>query len=222
MLGTPSALLAHRLEGLEQSSLVDVQPDGIAVQVTLALGADIAPRIAALLDPNGDDTVSPEELAAWNQNFLAAQSIALDGKSLPLQHRSTQHSSLAEMRRNPEGHAEIRMGFIAPTGTVASGPHSVTHKNGFAPIPATYQAHGIMPKSPAVSITKHTRRNEEREITLEFAIASGATSYPSTANSGKPLVPWWAAVGSAIASGVLWARARRKGNIPNSNFQSTR
>src|SRR5438105_2218181 len=45
---------AHRTTGLLQASLVDVLPSQIEVEITLVPGIDIAPKIAALLDTNGD------------------------------------------------------------------------------------------------------------------------------------------------------------------------
>ena len=97
-------LRAHRVEGLLQSSLVEVLPSQIGVEVTLAPGMDVAPKVVALLDANGDGVLSEAESTAWSTRFMPGQNVTVDGHSLPLNLKSVRISPLAEMS---EGHAEI-------------------------------------------------------------------------------------------------------------------
>jgi hypothetical protein len=192
-LGASQTLLAHRTEGLLQSALVDVKADHVSVQVTLALGVDIAPGFADLLDPDGDDAASPAEIDAWSRDFLATQAVTLDGDPLPLTHGATQHSPVATMRATPDGHSEVRIRFSAATGPLSPGPHHITHFNGYQALPSTCQTHGVVPDTAAIRITRHTRAKDEREITLEVeapaAVCPEAKTSPPSASRSEGTKP---------------------------------
>lgn len=168
-------LHAHRLEGLVQSSLVEVLPSQIGVEVTLVPGIDIAPKIKALLDPDGDGAFSEIESAVWSELFMARQSVTVDGQSLPLVLQSIRTSPLGEMN---SGHAEIVLNFTADLGKLARGPRTITCANRYEPIPCTYQSNGLVPKAPGVRISSHRRDERQQELTLaaEFSEAAEQTT----------------------------------------------
>lgn len=199
-------LHAHRTDGLLQSALVDVQADRVSVQVVLLLGMDVSPQFAALLDANRDGSVADTEKSAWTQTFLAAQSITVDGIAQPLTHRVTQLPPVTEMTAAPDGHAEVRIVFTAETGLIAQGPHTITHRNAYAPLPSTYQTHGIIPKTPRVSISTHTRDQPEQQITLHavFTPDNSSTKPPHAAlPAHPPLTNLMWLIGIAIAGTCL-------------------
>lgn len=162
---------AHRTTGLLQASLVDVLPSQVGVEVTLTPGIDIAPKIFALLDMNGDGVVSEIESAVWSEIFMAGQSVAVDGKLLPLTVQSVRTSPLAEMTN---GHAEIVVNFTADLGELTRGPHTIVCANHYEPIPSAYQVNGLVPKAPSVRITSHCRDEGQNELTLKVESSSPA------------------------------------------------
>jgi len=172
-LATP--LHAHRLEGLVQSSLVEVLPTQIGVQITLVPGIDIAPRIRALVDPDGDGESSEIESEAWAELFMARQTVTVDGQSLPLVLQKVRSSPLAELAG---GHAEIIVNFTADLGKLASGPRTIACANRYEPIPCIYQCNGLVPKAPCVRISSHRRDERQQELTLEVEF-SGAAAHAS-------------------------------------------
>jgi hypothetical protein len=179
-------LHAHRLEGLVQSSLVEVLPSHIGVQVTLVPGIDIAPKIKALLDPDGDGESSEIESDAWAELFMARQSVTVDGQSLPLVLRNVRISPLAELAG---GHAEIAVNFTADLGKFARGPRTIACANRYEPIPCLYQCSGLVPKAPGVRISSHRRDERQQELTLaaEFSgIEIPAAKTPQSANTMPP------------------------------------
>ncbi len=180
VLATP--LHAHRAAGLLQASLVEVLPTQIGVQVTLVAGLDIAPKIFALLDTDGDGELSEIESVIWSELFMARQSVTVDGKSVPLKLKDLRTSPLAELTN---GHTEIVVHFTADLGRLACGPRTIVCANRYEPIPCAYQINGLVPKSPGVRITSHRRDEREKELTLaaEFAMPTAlATQTAETTN----------------------------------------
>ena len=96
-------LHAHRAEGLLQASLAEFLPSQVGVEVALIPGIDVAPKVIALLDTNGDGVFSDAESAAWSARFMAGQSVAVDGRWLLLKLRNVRASPLLDMSG---GHAE--------------------------------------------------------------------------------------------------------------------
>jgi hypothetical protein len=208
-------LHAHRLEGLVQSSLVEVLPSHIGVQVTLVPGIDIAPKIKALLYPDGDGESSEIESDAWAELFMARQSVTVDGQSLPLVLRNVRISPLAEMNG---GHAEIVVNFTAALGKFARGPRTITCANRYEPIPCIYQCNGLVPKAPSVRISSHRRDERQQELTLDVAFSGAAASATPTVRptntipqhlSGRA-VPWLIGLSTAGASVATIVGRRRR------------
>jgi hypothetical protein len=129
----------------------------------LVPGIDIAPKVVALLDANGDGGFSPGESANWSRLFMAGQSVTVDGQSLPLTLQSVRTSPLSEMT---DGHAEIVVHYTAELGTLARGPRTIVCANRYEPIPSAYQCNGLVPKAPGVRIHSHRRDERQRELTL--------------------------------------------------------
>ena len=182
LLAFAAPLHAHRVEGLLQNSLVEVLPSQVGVEVTLVPGIDIAPKIVALLDADGDGVFSESESAAWSARFMAAQSVTVDGQSLPLKLEGTRASPLAEMN---SGHAEIIVHFTADFAALARSPRTIVCANRYEPIPCSYQTNGLVPKVPSVRLNLRGRDERQQEITLaaEFSkVAASATPAVHPAN----------------------------------------
>ena len=69
-LAMPAESAAHRLDEYLQAARVSLARDRIALEVDLTPGANIAPAIVALLDRDGDGTISPIEAEAYGQVCL--------------------------------------------------------------------------------------------------------------------------------------------------------
>lgn len=204
-LATQSPLHAHRTSGLQQASLVDIVPSQVEVEVTLLPGVDIAPRICALLDPNGDGLCSPAESRAWATDFLAAQSVTVDGHSLPLTLGSVRLCPLPEMS---SGHAEIVVSFSASLGSLAQGSRTVLCVNRYEALPSGYQVNGLLPRTPGLRIRSHKGNDRQQELTL-VAEFPNSTPVVSPHESQLPAAPppsapnwipkWIAGLGFGVA-----------------------
>ena len=207
ILATP--LHAHRVEGLLQSSLVEVLRSHVGVEVTLVPGIDIAPKIIALLDANGDGVFSELESAAWSLRFMEGQSVTVDGQSVPLNLKSVRISPLAEMTN---GHGEIVVYFTADVGPLARGPRTIICANRYEPIPCVYQSNGLVPKAPGVRISSHRRDERQKELSLaaEFAgLANPATQPANPIPQNRFVVTILWLIGLSVAGAIIAARFKR-------------
>ena len=214
LLALAAPLHAHRVEGLLQNSLVEVLPSQVGVEVTLVPGIDIAPKIVALLDADGDGVFSESESAAWSARFMAAQSVTVDGQSLPLKLEGIRASPLAEMN---SGHAEIIVHFTADIAALVRGPRTIVCANRYEPIPCSYQTNGLVPKTPGVRLNLCGRDERQQEITLAAEFPSGAafstpTMEPANAlpqNRAATTVAWLAVLTTAAAVVASMLKRRR-------------
>jgi hypothetical protein len=212
-LSLATSLHAHRLEGLLQSSLVEVVPTQIKVQVTLVPGIDVAPRIKALLDPDADGEFSESESKAWAGQFMARQSVVVDGQTLPLTVQNVRSSPLPELSG---GHADIVIDYTADLGKLAHGPRTVVCANRYEPIPCIYQCNGLVPMTPGVRIHSHRRDEGDRELTLavEFSEAPAPATPTAPAQpkmSQKPSVNAFSwLIGLSGAGATVTALAGRR------------
>ena len=206
---------AHRTSGLLQASLVDVQAAQVGVEVTLLPGMDMASKVYALLDTDGDGGISESERSAWGKEFLSRQTVTLDGRPLPITLQSVRAAPLSEMK---EGHSEIVVHFIADLGPGVRGAHALMCANRYSPVPCSYQSNGLVPKDPSVRITAHRRDEQQHELTLDVAFGKNpASANPTTSPSvaGGPGLPSvlvlcgvTLALGGALA--VVGLRARQR------------
>jgi hypothetical protein len=205
---------AHRIEGLLQAALVELLPSQAGLEVMLVPGMDIAPKVVALLDANGDGVFSASESNDWSGLFMAGQSVTVDGQSLPLTLQSVRTSSLSEMTN---GHAEVVVHYTAELGTLAHGPRTIVCANRYEPIPSVYQCNGLVPKAPGVRIHSHRRDERQRELTLaaEFVDSSataGPVALPAPVSSRLPTFPanyWFAGLGVAVVAATAVTLRRR-------------
>lgn len=174
----PGPACAHRLEGLLQATLVEVLPSEIGIEVTLSPGIDIAPKLIAMLDTDGDGRFSAIESAVWAETFMAGQSVRVDSRALTLWVQSVRTSPFAEMTN---GHGEIVVSFKADLGAIGSGPHRIECSNRYEPIPSTYQCNGLVPKAPGVQISSHARDERQRELLLKAEFSAARPTQLSSA-----------------------------------------
>lgn len=216
-LALSGSLLAHRVEGLLQASLVEVLPTQVGVEVTLVPGIDISTQMFRLLDSNADGTLSPAESAEWSKHFMARQQVLMDGRPLPLKLENLRTSPLSELG---DGHAEIVVHFTAEIGPLARGPHSIRCINRYEPLPTSYQSNGLVPKAPGVSIANHQRDARQQELILsatflpgdarETPSPRGANEVPASWMGQGPALPWLLAfnVTAAALAGITELRRR--------------
>jgi hypothetical protein len=210
---------AHRASGLLQASLVEVLPSQVGVEVTLVLGMDVASKIVAMVDANGDGALSEVECSAWATQFLKAQEVSVDGHALPLKLAGVRTTAKDAVTR--EGHAEIVVNFTADLGEFASGRRSILCANRYEPIPSAHQCNGLMPKSPDVRVFSHARGENEKALTLAVEFPNRPAPAPNPAKAAPhpdgPAVDhpsesmvWITSLSLAVSAGAALVERRRR------------
>ena len=98
VLAMPAESAAHRLDEYLQAARVSLARDRITLEVDLTPGANIAPAIVALLDRDGDNTISPIEAGTYGQAVLSDLALELDGRAVAVTLTRVETPSIDDMR----------------------------------------------------------------------------------------------------------------------------
>lgn len=209
---------AHRETGLLQKSLVEVTDREVLVQVTVHPGMDVAKRVIALMDANGDGNIGTAEADIWAARFMEVQSVTMDGRPLPLRLEGVSSTPPSDILG---GHPAADVRFSADLGTVKPGAHAMVFRNGWEPFAGEWQCDGLVSGTPAVRITSHSRDEVERELKLCAEFRGSALGVPAAAVPKAKILPapyvWVLGIAAAAAMlGVLKFRmtSRRSTGFP--------
>jgi len=164
-----NAALAHRLDEYLQATRVSVATNRIDLSIDLTPGVAIAEGLLAVIDTDGDGRVSDDERTAYAQRVLKDIQVGLDKKPLVLSLVDSSFPALDEVRR---GLGVIRIKATAPVGQLSSGRHTVTLANAHLPAISVYMVNALVPKDPAIKISKQIRDKLQKDYRLEFEVRS--------------------------------------------------
>ena len=122
----PAEPSAHRLDEYLQAARLSLARDRVTLELDLTPGANIATSIVALLDRDGDDTISPTEAGAYGQAVLADLVLALDGRPVALSLTRVEAPSIDEMR---DGSGTIQVRAAGQVDVAASGRRRLDFRN---------------------------------------------------------------------------------------------
>ena len=80
----PGAAPAHPVDEVIQGAYLTIAPGEVRLELDLTPGAEVAPIVLPLLDPNGDGAVSEAEAQAYAEGVLADSTLLLDGEPTTL------------------------------------------------------------------------------------------------------------------------------------------
>jgi hypothetical protein len=166
---------AHRRDEYLQAARIAVEPDHVAIDLDLTPGAAIAEPLRAVIDGDRDGSLSPAEHAAYATRVLGEMSVVLDGRPLPLRLAS---STFPEPAAASGGEGAVRLRIHADVASLSRGPHQLAFTNAHLPEHSVYLANALVPESAQVSVTAQRRTIDQRELTIDCALAAplGATS----------------------------------------------
>jgi hypothetical protein len=170
-LALAAAAGAHRLDECLQAVRIALGVGRLEVSIDLTPGVAVAERLLAVVDRDRDGRLSDDERAGYAQQVLQQVHVALDGRTLGLEVVDATYPTSGDMRR---GVGVIAIRAAGQTGLLAAGPHALQLTNSHLPEISVYLVNALVPKDPAVTITKQTRDRLQREYRLEFDIAAGA------------------------------------------------
>jgi hypothetical protein len=172
---------AHVLDQYLQVAQIALSPEGARVELRLIPGVQVAPRIFALIDTDGDEKISPDEEQAYAQRVLQDIGLEVDGQRAPLTLAGIQFPLRHEMN---EGNGAIRLNLAAEVTLGAAGEHQLAFRNDHLPELGVYLANALVPASDAIKTTEQHRDPLQHGLQVDFRVRSANTSTQ----------PWWTGV----------------------------
>jgi hypothetical protein len=160
--------MAHRLDEYLQATRVSVATNRIDLSIDLTPGVAVANQLLGIIDKDRDGRVSEEESVAYAHRVLKEIRVALDEKVLALNLVETSFPALQDVRG---GIGVIHLKATAPVGLPVDGNHTLNVINAHLPAISVYLVNALVPKDPAIKITKQTRDELQKHYRLEFSVS---------------------------------------------------
>lgn len=162
-------VFAHRLDEYLQATRISVATNRIDLSIDLTPGVAVADQLLAIIDQNGDGQISDAESAAYVQRVLKDLRIVLDEKTLALRVSETSFPTPFEARN---GVGVIRIKATATVDQLTAGAHALSLTNAHLPVISVYLVNALVPKDPALKVTRQTRDELQKDYRLEFEVNS--------------------------------------------------
>jgi hypothetical protein len=147
-------------------------PDGVHVELRLIPGVQVADRIFALIDTDGDGEISSAEEQAYAQRLLQDVALEVDGQHVPLTLAGVQFPSRQEMN---EGSGAIRLNLSAAVAMDTAGAHQLAFRNDHLPELGVYLVNALVPTTEMIKITGQQRDALQHGLQLDFRVLSADT-----------------------------------------------
>ena len=201
LLSVTSAAFAHRVDEYLQATTIAVEHDRVVIQMRLAPGIDVFPKVLALIDTDRDGAVAEGELRAYAERLSNDVSLSVDGMHLPLRLVSSKMEAL-EALHDGRGTIELEFDAAVPRG---SGDRRLVFENRHQRAMAEYLVNGLVPRDSTIRLGAQERSYDQSVYRLAYAQAA-ATASPPSADAPSD-ARWWLAIAALLP--VSWVAARR-------------
>jgi hypothetical protein len=188
---------AHVLDQYLQVAQIALAPGGARVELRLTPGVQVADRIFALIDADGDGHISSAEEQAYARRVLQDVALEVDGRRAPLALTGVQFPSRREMN---EGVGAIRLGLAAEAALGAAGEHQLSFRNDHLPELGVYLVNALVPATSEIKISGQARDPLQREMRLNFHSAPADT---------RGLGPWTGALMLCLCLALVFSQWKR-------------
>jgi hypothetical protein len=185
---------AHVLDEYVQAAQIALAPGGVRVELRLTPGVEMADRIFAMLDVDGDGQISSAEEQAYARRVLQDIALEVDGRRVPLALTGVEFPSRREMN---EGVGAIRLDLAAEAALGTAGEHRLSFRNDHLPELSFYLVNTLVPATDAIKINGQQRDALQRRFQVEFRVLS----------TDAPARPQWVGV---LLSGLCLALLLRQ------------
>ena len=158
---------AHVLDQYLQVAQIALAPDGVQIELRLIPGVQVAERIGALIDTDGDGQITAVEEQAYAQRALQDMEVAINGVNTPLTLSNLQFPEQQAMR---EGLGTIRLTFVAAATFGTAAQQQLSFRNKHLPELSTYLVNALVPTAHEIKISGQERDSLQRELRLSFHI----------------------------------------------------
>lgn len=160
---------AHILDEYVEAAQIALAPNDVRVELRLVPGVEVAERVFALIDSDGDGQISSAEEQAYARRVLQDIALEVDGRRAPLALKGVEFPSRREMN---EGVGAIRLDLAAETDLGAAGEHQLSFRNYHLPELGVYLANALVPATDAIKITGQQRDELPHELKVDFLVLS--------------------------------------------------
>lgn len=168
----------HVLDEYLQVAQIALAAGGVRVELRLIPGVQVADRVFALVDLDGDGQISPAEEQAYARRVLQDIALEVDGRRAPLLLSGVQFPSRREMK---EGMGAIRLELRAEAALFVAGAaseHQVSFRNDHLPELGVYLVNALVPTTSEIKISGQARDPLQRELRLSFQVTPTGTHGP--------------------------------------------
>ena len=167
VLAMPAESAAHHLDEYLQAARVSLARDRITLEVDLTPGANIAPAIVALLDRDGDNTISPIEAGTYGQAVLSDLALELDGRAVAVMLTRVETPSIDDMR---DGIGTIQLRAAGNIESVAAGRRYLSFRNNHQPAASVYLVNALIPEDADVRVEGQRRDRRQQGVRVEYNV----------------------------------------------------
>jgi hypothetical protein len=167
VLAMPADLFAHRLDEYLQAARVSLSRQQITLELDMTPGVNVASAIVALLDRDGDGTISQREAGAYGEVVLRDLVVELDGGPVSLTLTRVEIPTRGEIGA---GLGTIQLRASGRSQSVVPGRRQLHFRNNHQPQMSVYLVNALMPEDTGVSVVAQTRDARQQSVRVEYDV----------------------------------------------------
>jgi hypothetical protein len=168
----PAAADAHRLDEYLQATRVALGRGQVVVELDLTPGASVASAIVALIDRDGDRTISPAEIEAYGRSVVGDLTLTLDDRPVSLVLSRIDAPTIGEMS-DGMGTIRLRAAGRADDGT---GRRELFVRNDHSRTNSVYMINAMMPDDRDTTVVAQVRDPRQSTAQIEYRIDAPGTA----------------------------------------------
>ena len=166
-------LSAHRYDELLQAARIGIASQRVEVELSLTPGMAVANGVISEIDRDRDGVLSESERRDYVATVTSAMQLAIDGRPMRAAAVASTFPPVAALRG---GDSAIELRLAATLPSLPSGRHRVSFSNAYRGDIAVYLANALVPDDDRITIVNQQRDPEQRATTIDYAIASTAST----------------------------------------------
>jgi hypothetical protein len=183
-----ASLSAHRLDEYLQATRVSLAHTRATLEIDLTPGTSVADGIIALIDRDGDSSISPLEAESYGRDVLTDVICELDGQPIALTLSHVEVPSLDEMRYGM-GTIQLRAsGAVEPRLSLRRELHV---RNNHQAGSSVYLVNALIPSDRGISVVSQTRDAKQRDVRIAYTVSPQWPKYLYWPILGLAVGGWW-------------------------------
>jgi nickel/cobalt exporter len=181
LIQRPADAAAHPLDEYLQALYLTVAPGGVTLELDLSPGVLIVPPVIALIDNDGDGTISDAEGQAYAHAVLHDISLEIDQQPYTL---SLTNVEIPAMLNLTAGVGTIRLAAAAapdpstPRVAQTPGAHQAHVQNLHAPVKSVYQSTVALGPDGGIEVSQQRRDERYQSLRVDYIVTTRAQPAP--------------------------------------------